>query len=89
MSTEDDAIEKEIIKLIARAVSSRGYTIEGNTNLFTDIDIDSLQMLEISEAIRFHYGIDLILGGSLPVVLSTPKTIAAAISAAGNGRLQP
>lgn len=71
---------------IVRGIAPATARIGSDTHLFTDLDLDSLRMLELADTLKTEFGVDLLMPPHSMAALTTPQTIAAAIEfALGSG----
>jgi acyl carrier protein len=79
-----DATLAEVIAILRRVNADKPAPILPGTRILAELDLDSLKMIELMDALKARYGVDF---GAYPQSLDdlrTPETIAAAlIRAAG------
>jgi acyl carrier protein len=74
----ENAILDAVITLI-RTIASR-KDVSASTNILIELDIDSLQLLDLVEQIRVRFGIDILKEPDSIQMLSSPASIAEAIN---------
>jgi len=74
-------VTNEVIELV-RAIAPATARIRANTQLLTELDLDSLRVLELAETIKAEFGVDLLAPPRSMEDMATPETIAAALESA-------
>ena len=71
----------EILALL-QEMTGKGPSITPETRILVDLDLDSLQMLDLIESINAKYGVDLFMPPYTMDVLRTPATLAETLARA-------
>ena len=74
----EDSIESEIIEMVSR-ISDRRQEIHSNTKLLSELDLDSLQVLELIEQIERRFGVDLLKDTAAYENIMDPRSAAEAV----------
>jgi len=79
--TPSTALTTELIELV-RGLSPPGSVITPQTGILAELDLDSLKMLELVDALKVKYGVDFLEAPHSIYSLRTVETIAGALSVA-------
>jgi len=76
---ERSDIIDEIILMVTAVAGQNARMVTRRSSLLSDVDLDSLRMLELIEGIRQRFGLDLLSPPHSLADLQTPETLADAI----------
>jgi acyl carrier protein len=77
-----EATVSEVIAILRRVNADKPGPIAAGTRILTDLDLDSLKMIELMDSLKTNYGVDFAVPPQSLDDLRTPETIAAAIQRA-------
>lgn len=69
---------EETIKVV-REIIGKPILINPNTKLFTELDLDSLQMIELIDTLKLKFGVDFSSVAHTLSDIETPEAIVAAL----------
>jgi acyl carrier protein len=78
MPSKEDTISG-VIAILRRIASDKPGPITAGTRILTDLDLDSLRMIELMDSLKAQYGVDFSAPPRSLSDLRTPETIAEAV----------
>ena len=76
---EREELIDEIILMVTAVAGQNSRMVARNSSLLTDVDLDSLRLIEFIETVKKRFGVDLLLPPHSLADLATPETLADAI----------